>query len=218
LPHLSTVADDLCVVKTLNTNAINHDPAKTFVCTGSENPGRPSMGAWLSYGLGTMNKDLPDFIVLTSAYWTGGQRNVQGLYSRLWGSGPLPTKHQGVAFQSSGDPVLFLSNPKGVNSDIRRKMLYLTGKLNRKHFAEIGDNDAITPPFAAAWQIVPEPVRHLFTHFAVEMQVRVARLDGRPLPITPVDGGWQMPRLTALPSLMRKIWTAAQPHLSGADR
>jgi hypothetical protein len=144
LPHLSTVADDLCLVKTLNTNAINHDPAKTFVCTGSENPGRPSMGAWLSYGLGTMNKDLPDFIVLTSAYWTGGQRNVQGLYSRLWGSGPLPTKHQGVAFQSSGDPVLFLSNPKGVNSDIRRKMLDVTGKLNRKHFAEIGDNEINT--------------------------------------------------------------------------
>ena len=144
LPHLSTVADDLCLVKTLNTNAINHDPAKTFVCTGSENPGRPSMGAWLSYGLGTMNKDLPDFIVLTSAYWTGGQRNVQGLYSRLWGSGPLPTKHQGVAFQSSGDPVLFLSNPKGINSDIRRKMLDVTGKLNRKHFAEIGDNEINT--------------------------------------------------------------------------
>ena len=144
LPHLSKVADDLCVVKTLNTNAINHDPAKTFVCTGSENPGRPSMGSWLSYGLGTMNKDLPDFIVLTSAYWTGGQRNVQGLYSRLWGSGPLPTKHQGVAFQSSGDPVLFLSNPKGINSDIRRKMLDVTGKLNLKHFEEIGDNEINT--------------------------------------------------------------------------
>ena len=79
------------------------------------------------------------------------------------------------------------------------------GLSRAKRDAEIGVNDAITPPFAAAWQIVPEPVRHLFTHFAVEMQVRVARLDGRPLPITPVDGDWQMPRPTALPSLMRKI-------------
>ena len=144
LPHLSKVADDLCIIKTLNTDAINHDPGKTFVCTGSESPGRPSMGAWLSYGLGTMNRDLPDFVVLTSAFWTGGQRNVQGLYSRLWGSGPLPTKHQGVAFQTSGDPVLFLSNPKGVSPDIRRRMLDVTGALNRKHFNEIGDSEINT--------------------------------------------------------------------------
>ena len=144
LPHLQKQADDLCVVKTLNTNAINHDPAKTFVCTGAENPGRASMGSWLSYGLGTMNKDLPDFVVLTSAFWTGGSRNVQGLYARLWGSGPLPTKHQGVAFQSAGDPVLFLSNPKGIDRDIRRKMLDVTGELNKKHFSEIGDNEIQT--------------------------------------------------------------------------
>lgn len=144
LPHLSKFADDLCIVKTLNTHAINHDPAKTFLCTGSENPGRASMGAWLSYGLGSMSKDLPDFIVLTSAYWSGGQFNIQGLYSRLWGSGPLPTKHQGVAFQSSGDPVLFLSNPKGITADIRRVMLDLTGKMNLKHFDEIGDNEINT--------------------------------------------------------------------------
>lgn len=144
LPNLSKLADDLCIVKTLNTHAINHDPAKTFLCTGSENPGRASMGAWLSYGLGSMNKDLPDFIVLTSSYWSGGRFNIQGLYSRLWGSGPLPTKHQGVAFQSHGDPVLFLSNPKGINSDIRRVMLDVTGKLNRKHFKEIGDSEINT--------------------------------------------------------------------------
>ena len=116
LPHLSEVADDLCIINSMHTNAINHDPAKTFICTGSEIPGKASMGAWLSYGLGSMNRDLPDFIVLTSAYWTGGTRNVQALYSRLWGSGFLPSQHQGVAFQTSGDPVLFLSNPNGIDT------------------------------------------------------------------------------------------------------
>lgn len=144
LPHLSGVADDVCIIKSFNTNAINHDPAKTFVCTGSELPGKASMGAWLSYGLGAINRDLPDFIVLTSAYWTGGTRNVQGLYHRLWGSGFLPSKHQGVAFQTAGDPVLFLSNPGGIDATIRRRMLDAAGDLNRKHFAEIGDNEINT--------------------------------------------------------------------------
>ncbi|MEC8800510.1 MAG: DUF1501 domain-containing protein [Planctomycetota bacterium] len=138
LPHLGNVADDLCIINSLNTNAINHDPAKTFVCTGSEIPGKPSMGAWLSYGLGTMNRDLPDFVVLTSAFWTGGTRNVQGLYSRLWGSGFLPSRHQGAAFQTSGDPVLFLSNPSGIDRDVRRRMLDTLGNLNRKEFFDSG--------------------------------------------------------------------------------
>ena len=89
LPHLSRVVDDICLIKSTHTEAINHDPAKTFFCTGAEMPGRPSMGSWLSYGLGSMNKDLPDFIVLTSAFWSG-KVNVQALYSRLWGTGPLP--------------------------------------------------------------------------------------------------------------------------------
>ena len=96
LPHLSRVSDRICVLRSLRTNAINHDPGKTFMCTGSEIPGKASMGSWLSYGLGSMNRDLPDFVVLTSAFWTGGTRNVQGLYSRLWGSGYLPSKHQGT--------------------------------------------------------------------------------------------------------------------------
>lgn len=143
-PHLSQVADDLCIIKSMNTNAINHDPAKTFLCTGSEIPGKASMGAWLSYGLGSMNQDLPDFIVLTSAFWTGGTRNVQALYSRLWGSGFLPSKHQGSAFQVSGDPVLFLSNPDGVDSTVRRRMLDALGQLNRRHSAEIGDPEIQT--------------------------------------------------------------------------
>ena len=143
-PHLSEVADDLCIINSMHTNAINHDPAKTFICTGSEIPGKASMGAWLSYGLGSMNRDLPDFIVLTSAYWTGGTRNVQALYSRLWGSGFLPSKYQGAAFQTSGDPVLFLSNPNGVDSDVRRRMLDTLGQMNRKHFEEIGDPEIQT--------------------------------------------------------------------------
>ncbi|MEO1615435.1 MAG: DUF1501 domain-containing protein [Planctomycetota bacterium] len=143
-PHLSTVADDLCVIKSFTTNAINHDPAKTFVCTGSEIPGRASMGAWISYGLGSMNRDLPDFVVLNSAYWTGGTRNTQAIYSRLWGSGPLPSKHQGVKFQTSGDPVLFLSNPKGIDASIRRRMLDTIGQVNRGHFQQIGDPEIET--------------------------------------------------------------------------
>lgn len=144
LPHLSGVADDLCIINSLNTNAINHDPGKTFLCTGSEIPGRPSMGAWLSYGLGSMNEDLPNFIVLSSAYWTGGTRNVQGLYGRLWGSGPLPSMHQGVKFQTAGDPVLFLSNPNGIDASIRRRMLDAVGEVNQRHFDAIGDPEIET--------------------------------------------------------------------------
>ena len=144
LPHLGGVADDLCIVKSLHTDAINHDPAKTLFCTGSQIPGKASMGAWLSYGLGRMNENLPDFVVLNSAFWTGGTGNVQALYSRLWGSGFLPSKHQGVSFQPSGDPVLFLSNPAGVTRDSRQKMLNLVTKLNRQHLAEAGDPEIQT--------------------------------------------------------------------------
>ena len=137
LPHLSTVVDDICFIKSTHTDAINHDPAKTFFCTGAEMPGRPSMGAWLSYGLGSMNKDLPDFIVLTSAFWSG-KVNVQALYSRLWGSGFLPSQHQGIAFQTVGDPVLFLSNPTGVDRRARAKMLEFVARVNRQQQAITG--------------------------------------------------------------------------------
>lgn len=143
LPHLSNHADDLCLIKSTHTGAINHDPAKTFFCTGSEQPGNASMGAWLSYGLGTLNKDLPDFIVLTSAFWSG-KVNVQALYSRLWGTGFLPNKHQGVAFQTVGDPVLFLSNPPGVDRKARRKMLDFVAKLNRDEGNVSGDPETQT--------------------------------------------------------------------------
>ena len=144
LPHLSEVVDDLCIIKSMHTDAINHDPGKTLFCTGSEIPGKASLGAWLSYGLGRINKNLPDFIVLSSAFWSGDKQNVQALYSRLWGSGFLPSKHQGVAFQAAGDPVLFLSNPAGVSRDSRRKMLDLVGSINRKHRDEIGDPEIQT--------------------------------------------------------------------------
>ena len=143
LPHLSKAADDLCFIHSFNTNAINHDPGKTSFCTGSEIPGKPSMGAWLSYGLGSLNKDLPDFVVVPSAFWSG-RVNVQALYARLWGSGFLPSRHQGTSFQNVGDPVLFLSNPKGIDSGVRRRMLDTLGKINSKHHEEIGDPEIQT--------------------------------------------------------------------------
>ncbi|MEE3198821.1 MAG: DUF1501 domain-containing protein [Planctomycetota bacterium] len=143
LPHLSTTADDLCLIHSFNTNAINHDPGKTAFCTGSEIPGKASMGSWLSYGLGSLNKDLPDFVVIPSAFWSG-RVNVQALYARLWGSGFLPSSHQGTSFQTTGDPVLFLSNPKGIDARVRRRMLDSLGKLNKKHLGEIGDPEIET--------------------------------------------------------------------------
>ena len=144
LPHLSTVVDDICFIKSTHTDAINHDPAKTLICTGSEIPGKASLGSWLSYGLGRMNQNLPDFVVMNSAFWSGGNGNVQALYSRLWGSGFLPSKHQGVSFQPSGDPVLFLSNPAGVSKKSRHKMLDLVTKLNQQHLDEMGDPEIQT--------------------------------------------------------------------------
>ena len=143
LPHLSAAADDLCLIHSFNTNAINHDPGKTSFCTGTEIPGKPSMGAWLSYGLGSLNKELPDFVVIPSAFWSG-RVNVQALYARLWGSGFLPSRHQGTSFQSTGDPVLFLSNPKGIDGSVRRRMLDSLAELNEKHHSEIGDPEIRT--------------------------------------------------------------------------
>ncbi|MFT5128669.1 MAG: hypothetical protein ACI8W8_002287 [Rhodothermales bacterium] len=144
LPQMSSVIDDICLIKSTSTNAINHDPAQTHFCTGSEMAGKASMGAWLSYGLGSMNRDLPDFVVLQSAFWSAPKANVQALYSRLWGSGYLPSRHQGVAFQSTGDPVLFLSNPPGVDRAARRRSLDLVAALNRQHQALAGDPEIDT--------------------------------------------------------------------------
>jgi hypothetical protein len=142
LPHTAKVADDLCFIKTVNTEAINHDPAITYIQTGSQLPGRPSLGAWLSYGLGNMNRDLPAFVVL-HATWSA-KRPAQALYSRLWGSGFLPSRHQGVALRAIGDPVLYLSNPDGVSGETRRTMLDALAKLNQKQFEETGDPEITT--------------------------------------------------------------------------
>ncbi len=144
LPHLSTVVDDLCIIKSLHTDAINHDPGKTLICTGSQIPGKASLGAWLSYGLGRLNQNLPDFVVMSSAFWSGDAANVQALYSRLWGAGFLPSKHQGVSFQPAGDPVLFLSNPAGVSRGTRRSMLDFVNALNHQQLSQVGDPEIQT--------------------------------------------------------------------------
>jgi hypothetical protein len=136
LPWTAKLVDDLCVIKTIHTEAINHDPAVTAICTGSQLPGRPSMGAWLSYGLGSMNENLPAFVVMTPS-WTRG--NDQALYQRLWGAGFLPSRHQGVSLRSVGDPVLFLNNPAGVDAETRRRMLNSLNRLNQRRLEEIGD-------------------------------------------------------------------------------
>jgi hypothetical protein len=137
LPYTSKIVDDIALIKSVHTEAINHDPAVTYICTGHQLPGRASLGAWLSYGLGTENQNLPAFVVMT-ATWTG-RKDAQAIYNRLWGSGPLPSRHQGVALRSGGDPVLFLSNPPGVSETSRRKMLDTLAKLNQKQLAEVAD-------------------------------------------------------------------------------
>src|SRR5688572_5893615 len=134
LPHTAGVVDDLCVVRSMHTEAINHDPAITFFQTGHQLAGRPSMGAWLSYGLGSANENLPAFVVLISK-----DRIDQPLYARLWGNGFLPSIHQGVQFRSGGDPVLYLKNPAGVSPAGRRKMLDRLAELHRIQFDDLGD-------------------------------------------------------------------------------
>ncbi len=133
LPKQASMADDIAVINTMWTEAINHDPAITYIQTGNQIPGKPTLGAWLSYGLGSMNRNLPDFVVLNCA------PRGQALYSRLWGSGFLPSKHAGVAFRAQGDPVLFLSNPGGVDHEARRLMLDTLQGMNRRVFEELGD-------------------------------------------------------------------------------
>jgi hypothetical protein len=119
MPHTAKIVDELCFIKSMHTEAINHDPAITFFQTGSQLGGRPSIGSWISYGLGSDNKNLPEFCVLLSR----GKQGGQPLYAKLWGSGFLPSLHQGVQFRSGKDPVLYLNNPNGINSSSRRRML-----------------------------------------------------------------------------------------------
>lgn len=142
VPHLSSIADDLTFVKSVNTEAINHDPAITYIQTGSQIPGRPSLGAWLSYGLGSSNANLPGFVVLHSTW--SAKRDAQALYERLWGTGFLPSKHAGVSLRSKGDPVLYLSNPSGIPDGLRRTMLDGLAKLNRQQYDAVGDPEIMT--------------------------------------------------------------------------
>jgi uncharacterized protein (DUF1501 family) len=138
LPHLATIADDICVVRSMYTDQFNHAPAQLFLHTGSPRLGRPGMGAWVSYGLGTENKDLPSFVVLVSSPIApdGG--------ASLWGSGFLPTIHQGVQLRSQGEPVLFLNNPDGMSAEERRKSLDTLNKLNQLHLDAVGDPEILT--------------------------------------------------------------------------
>ena len=132
LPYTQKIADEICLIRSMHTEAINHDPAITFFCSGNQVPGRPSMGSWASYGLGSMNDNLPAFIVLVSK----DASRDQPLYSRLWGAGFLPSEHQGVQFRSGKEPVLYLTNPEGVSPHVRRGMLDALGKLNLDQAAQ----------------------------------------------------------------------------------
>jgi hypothetical protein len=142
LPRLGEVADDLCVVRSMYTEAINHDPAATLMQTGSIIPGRPSIGSWLGYGLGSVSQELPAFVAMTSR--GTGKPGGQPLYDRLWGSGFLPSRYQGVKFRNQGDPVLDIYNPKGVSQKTRRLMLDRLAQLNKLKSIEVGDPEIET--------------------------------------------------------------------------
>jgi hypothetical protein len=135
LPYTAKIADEICVIRSMFTEAINHDPAITFIQTGSQLPGRPSFGSWVDYGLGSMNENLPAFVVMISKSNTKGQ----GLLARLWGSGFLPSQHQGVKLRGLGDPVLYLSDPPGMDREGRRQMLDGLAQLNELEYREFGD-------------------------------------------------------------------------------
>ena len=142
LPHTARVVGELCIIRSMYTEAINHDPAITFVQTGSQQPGRPSFGSWLSYGLGSEAKNLPAFVVMIS-HGSGKDAN-QGLLDRLWGSGFLPSSHQGVKLRGGRDPVLYLSDPPGIDRGLRRQMLDRLADLNRLHHDQDGDPEIAT--------------------------------------------------------------------------
>ena len=142
MPYTSKIVDDITLIKTVTTGAINHDPACTFVMTGSEIPGKASIGSWLSYGLGSENDDLPGFVVFTPQF--PADSNGQALYNRMWGSGFLPTRYNGVALRGSGDPVLYLQNPAGVAREDRRVMLDALNQLNAQNYAQFGDPETQT--------------------------------------------------------------------------
>ncbi|WP_035610789.1 DUF1501 domain-containing protein [Haloferula sp. BvORR071] len=143
LPWTAKMADDLCVIRSMHTDAINHEPANQLICTGSMQSGKPSMGAWMSYGLGSLNQDLPSFVVLHATH-SSPYSDVQAISSRLWGAGYLPGKHGGVALRSLGDPVLFLKDTPGISREVRRRMLDGLNDLNRQSYEAVGDPETQT--------------------------------------------------------------------------
>ncbi|MBI3863403.1 MAG: DUF1501 domain-containing protein [Planctomycetia bacterium] len=142
LPHTAKVIDELCIIRSVNTEAINHDPAITYIQTGSQQPGRPSLGSWLSYGLGSDARDLPAFVVMIS-HGSGADAN-QGLLDRLWGSGFIPSSHQGVKLRAGSDPVLYLNDPPGIDRELRRTMLDGLAQLNELKRGTAHDQEIAT--------------------------------------------------------------------------
>jgi len=138
LPYTAKMADDIAVIRSMNTDAINHEPAVTFLQTGFMIAGKPCIGSWISYGLGSMNQDLPTFVVLNASH-SNPKANVQAISARLWSSGFLSGQYSGVALRSGGEPVLFINNPNGVSAKVRRRMLDATGELNRMEMAKLAD-------------------------------------------------------------------------------
>jgi len=226
LPHMGGIADEIAVIKSVHTDAINHDPALTFLQTGGEIPGRPSLGAWLSYGIGSPNSNLPAFVVLHSRVPNGP--DAQPLFSRLWGSGFLPTTHQGVMLRSVGDPVLYLSNPPGVDGNTRRLMLDGLAELNQRRLAVKGDPEIASriEQYEMAFRMqtsVPELVdiskepKHVLDMYGPDVTQpgtyaanclfarRLAERDVRYIQV--VLGGWDNHH--KLPADIRKMCTAA---------
>lgn len=142
LPHTAKMADDIAIIKSMNTEAINHEPANQLCYTGTQQNGKPSLGSWLAYGLGSQNEDLPNFVVLHAQHT--GPGNVQAISSRLWGSGFLPGKYAGVAFRPKGDPVLYLRDAPGIDRELRRSMLDSLNTLNQKSYDIVGDDEIQT--------------------------------------------------------------------------
>jgi hypothetical protein len=138
LPHTARIVDDICMIRSMHTEPINHDPAVTMFLTGNQQAGRPSVGSWVSYGLGSVNKNLPEFIVLLSG------EEGQPFESHYWGNGFLPGQYQGVQFRSAGEPVLYVSNPPGINAAGRRRLLDAVQELNRIHLGNLGDPEIAT--------------------------------------------------------------------------
>jgi hypothetical protein len=138
MPHIGSIADDIAIIRSMHTDPINHDPAVTYLLTGNQQPGRPTIGSWMAYGLGSVNKNLPEYVVLLSG--GGGQP----LLARYWGNGFLPSKYQGVQFRSTGDPVLYVSNPEGIDPATRRELLDGVQQLNRLQLEAVGDPEIST--------------------------------------------------------------------------